>query len=290
MPEPPTFLCRACGAAAAAAGDFWRCACGATADRVAGVWRFDAFEPEGFSAASREHLAGFEEEHFWFEGRERLLLACLGRLPAAPRRALDLGCGNGRFLAALAQRGAAVTGVDAYGDSLERARARAPEATLIQADVTRSAAAGRQLRPDRRARRARAPRAGQAAGRGAASLAPGGRLLLSVPAFASLWSERDVRAGHRQRYRRGLLEAELRASGFVPEFATHYQFLLFPLVWLSRKLDARRPRPLERRPPGLAGRLLGAVNALEVRWWGSRSLPWGSSLVALARPLPEAAA
>ncbi len=118
-------------------------------------------------------------------------------------------------------------------------------------------------------------------------LAPGGRLLLSVPAFASLWSE-----ARRARRPPEALPPRSPGSGaagggFVPELTTHYQFLLFPLVWLSRQLDARRQRPLERRPPGFVGRLLGAVNALEVSWWGRSSLPWGSSLIALARPLPE---
>lgn len=287
---PPTFLCRACGAASPAGAESWRCACGAAFARAGGIWRVDRLEPEGFSAASREHLATFEEDHFWFEGRERLLLAVLGRQPAQPRRAIDLGCGNGRFLAALAERGIAATGVDAYEDSLRRAAARAPAATLLAADVTAVPlpAAGfdlvaaldvlEHLEPARLLGEARR------------LLAPGGRLLLSVPAFACLWSERDVRAGHRRRYRRSLLARELAASGFELELATHYQFLLFPLVWLSRRLDARRALPLERRPPGLAGRLLGAVNRFEVAWWGRHSLPWGSSLIALARPAEGAAA
>lgn len=290
MPDnaAPTFLCRSCGAAAPARGDFWSCACGASFRAAGGIWRVDALEPEGFSAASRDHLATFEEDHFWFEGRERLLLACLDRLPRPPRRAIDLGCGNGRFLAALAERGAEVTGVDAYPDSLERALARAPRATLLAADVTAVPleAAGfdlvaaldvlEHLEPPRLLAEARR------------LLAPGGRLLLSVPAFASLWSARDERAGHLKRYRRRLLEAELAESGFRLEFATHYQFLLFPLVWLSRKLDAKRKLPLERRPPGPLGRLLGAINLFEVGWWGRRSLPWGSSLIALARPAEAA--
>jgi SAM-dependent methyltransferase len=279
-----TFLCRSCGAASPARGDAWSCACGAAFAAKDGIWQVDALEPAGFSAASRGHLASFEEDHFWFAGRQLLLLACLDRLPEPPRRAIDLGCGNGRFLAALAERGAAVTGVDAYADSLARAKARAPAATLLAADVTAVPLedAGfdlvaaldvlEHLEPSRLLAEARR------------LLAPGGRLLLSVPAFASLWSVRDERAGHLKRYRRRLLEAELAASGFALEFATHYQFLLFPLVWLSRRLDAKSPLPLERRPPGPLGRLLGAVNRLEVGLWGRRSLPWGSSLVALARP------
>jgi SAM-dependent methyltransferase len=58
-----------------------------------------------------------------------------------PDRALDLGCGSGMHAVALARRGWQVTGVDAVGKAVRRARARAAQdgvaATLLQADVTR---------------------------------------------------------------------------------------------------------------------------------------------------------
>ena len=289
MVEEPVFCCRHCGAASPAQGGGWHCVCGAEIACRDGIWRLQELEPAGFSAASRAHLALFEEDHFWFEGRERLLLRCLERCSPRPRRALELGCGNGRFLAAVSRLGMAATGVDAYVDSLERARARAPQATLLAGDLgdlplpaasfdlVAALDVLEHLEPARLLAEARR------------LLAPGGFLLLSVPAFAALWSERDVRAGHRCRYRRRQLENELRQNGFEPDYATHYQFLLFPLVWLSRRLDGRRPLPLERRPPGFLARWLGRLNRCEVAWWGGRPLPWGSSLIALARRAEVAA-
>ncbi|HSJ97524.1 MAG TPA: class I SAM-dependent methyltransferase, partial [Myxococcota bacterium] len=111
---------------------------------------------------------------------------------------------------------------------------------------------------------------------------PGGHLLLSVPAFPSLWSPLDEAAGHRCRYRRAALERELRAGGWELRHATHYQALLFPLVWLARRLPSRAAVPLERRPPRWLGRALGAVDEVEVRLWANRRLPFGSSLIAVA--------
>jgi len=51
---------------------------------------------------------------------ERLTLALIGEVHG--QRALDVGCGTGRYCALLAQRGAAVTGVDPSQGMLEQAR------------------------------------------------------------------------------------------------------------------------------------------------------------------------
>ena len=59
---------------------------------------------------------------------------------AAPRpgeRALDAGCGAGIYTAWLAGRGLAATGLDVDPRMLAAARRKAPEATLVEGDVTR---------------------------------------------------------------------------------------------------------------------------------------------------------
>ncbi|AQT74797.1 MULTISPECIES: class I SAM-dependent methyltransferase [Streptomyces] len=67
----------------------------------------------------------------------------LRELPAAGRRALDIGCGNGKFAQKLALRGMAVDAVDADGDVIAAAREEAgalglpAEIRFEQADITR---------------------------------------------------------------------------------------------------------------------------------------------------------
>lgn len=249
----------------------------------AGVWRFAAgFRPPGFTPARRDHLLAIERNHFWFPARHRLLAELVERRGGGGSRALDLGCGSGDFLAHLAHRFELAVGVDAYPESLAVARRHAVDAVLIQADTARVPLEGGQfdlvvaldvlehVEP-----------AGflEEAGR---LIRPTGRLLLSVPAFPSLWSPLDEKAGHRCRYTRHTLTAELADGGWRLVHHTYYQAALFPLLWLVRRFSTRALRRAERTPSRLLSAPLAAVNALEVRCFGGITLPWGSSLIAVA--------
>jgi SAM-dependent methyltransferase len=281
------WLCPRCGAHARAAGRRLDCAeCGLVAEPVDGVWKLaPGLSPGRFSADRRRHLTEIEHEHFWFPPRRRLLAALARRCPRA-HAAIDLGCGNGGFLPSLAALYPSVVGVDAYPESLAAARRCAPEAALIQADACRVPLAGNQfdlvsaldvlehVAPESLLAEARR------------LLRPGGWLLLSVPAAPVLWSALDVAAGHRCRYTRERLRAELAAVGFAVRYWTHYQFLLFPLALVARRFAGEALHRLERRPPAVVGALLGAVNSLEVRASARLPLPIGSSLCALAERLP----
>jgi SAM-dependent methyltransferase len=56
-------------------------------------------------------------------------------LGTGPGACLDVGCGTGLALPLLARAGWAVTGVDASPEQLARARDRAPDATVLEADA-----------------------------------------------------------------------------------------------------------------------------------------------------------
>ena len=74
--------------------------------------------------------------------RELLLraLAILG--PDAPKTALDLGCGPGREIPPMVQRGLRVTAVDPYADMLRRSRAMLAQAFPASGTVADELAAG----------------------------------------------------------------------------------------------------------------------------------------------------
>lgn len=67
-------------------------------------------------------------------------------------------------------------------------------------------------------------------------LAPGGYLLLTVPAFKSLWGLQDDVSLHKRRYRiAGLLE-RVECAGLFPRRAFHFNYLLFGPIWGARRV------------------------------------------------------
>src|SRR3989442_11525429 len=68
-----------------------------------------------------------DRRHWWFRGRLAVLLAILRRvLPPGHARLLELGCGTGNVLAALAEFGEAV-GMETHPDLAAAARAARPD-------------------------------------------------------------------------------------------------------------------------------------------------------------------
>ena len=68
----------------------------------------------------------------------------------------------------------------------------------------------------------------------------GTRVLITVPAFMSLWSEHDVFLGHFRRYRRREVIALVEQMGLEVQ-KSHYLFSsLLPVIFLMRKLGYRK--------------------------------------------------
>jgi len=177
-----------------------------------------------------------------------------------------------------------VVAVDASRSLLSRARVSGRAATIVQADVCATPLDQEQfdvaaafdviehVDPDALLSEARR------------LVRPGGRLLLSAPAFKALWSGMDERAGHRCRYSSRLLRAELQRNGWRCDGHTYYQCLLLPLMYVSRRIGGGS-LAIERRPGRLLNRALGAVNRLEAVVSSRFAVPFGSSLVAWATRL-----
>jgi SAM-dependent methyltransferase len=118
-------------------------------------------------------------------------------------------------------------------------------------------------------------------------LRPGGRLLLSVPAYEWAWTDHDVRAGHHRRYTRRRLVAAVEAAGFEVDRCTYGFAGVFPFFAaerLARRL--RRRTSAEDGLPQVSGtvdQVLTGISRAESRVLRSRDLPFGSSVFLAGR-------
>ncbi len=267
--EPSTVQCPRCERQYRLSNSVWECE--------------ENFSPSGFPASSSTHLLDIEQDHFWFAARDRLLKTKLLNLKRPQDKSiLELGCGSGRVLSTLTEYFPQTVGIEGHLSAVKLATETCPDSRLLHADVLNTPLADEQfdwvvafdvlehVDPARFLEEAfRLTR-------------PGGRLLVSVPAFPLLWSYVDQAAGHRCRYRLKQLSTELEATGWCIQGYTYFQFLLFPLLAVNRLLNRDKQSKLERKPPNTINKILGKINHLEINLFHKLSLPFGSSLVAWA--------
>jgi SAM-dependent methyltransferase len=112
-------------------------------------------------------------------------------------------------------------------------------------------------------------------------LRPGGRMLLSVPAYTWAWSDHDVRAGHHRRYTRPRLVSAVEQAGFVVQRASYGFAGVFPMFAAERLARRVRSAPDTHQlpePSPTVERVLLGLSRAEARWLRRRDAPFGSSV------------
>ncbi len=178
-----------------------------------------------------------EDRHWWYRGRRSVLEGVIERLRLPARaRILDAGCGSGRNMVELTRHGT-VTGVELSPASVTIARERGVgeviEGSVLRMpfesgsfDLAVSLDVIEHLEDDlaalRELRRV---------------VAPGGALLVTVPAYQWLWSGHDEINHHFRRYTRKSLQLVAEQADWETVRTTYFNSLLLPVAIVLRVLD-----------------------------------------------------
>jgi SAM-dependent methyltransferase len=239
--------------------------------------------------AEYELMAAVEDRMWWYYGLHAL---AAGRFVAARRAApgsalpvLDAGCGTGGLLTRLSADApdAALVGVEYAPAAAATARAKSGRSIAVgtvNALPFRDGAFGAMFSMDVLCHRGVDER--RALAEAHRCLAPGGMLIVNLPAYRWMLSAHDERVHNARRYTRGEVAEMLGRAGFARVWASYWNTLLFPVMVLKRKLlggDASDVRPFP-APLELMFRSVLAVErallALGVRF------PFGGSIFAVA--------
>jgi SAM-dependent methyltransferase len=230
-----------------------------------------------------------EDRHWWYRGRRKVLERVVEdlRLPARAR-ILDAGCGSGRNMVELARHGT-VTGIELAEASVALARERGMGEVIAGSvlempfeagsfDLAASLDVIEHLEDDlaalRELRRV---------------VAPGGSLLVTVPAYQWLWSGHDEINHHFRRYTRRSLQRAGEEAGWQQVRTTYFNSLLLPAAIMLRVLDRFSRKTTESSldlwvPPEPMNWLLERPLQLEAALIGRGGrIPAGLSLLAVFR-------
>ncbi|MBR0965830.1 class I SAM-dependent methyltransferase [Bradyrhizobium diazoefficiens] len=225
----------------------WQCAaCGHVVADSNGIPIFTpdlAGTNSGFDPKLFDRLSKVEATFFWFVARNELIVGLANKFFPEARRFLEIGCGNGTVLGAMARsrQWERLVGSELQPAGLAHARQRlASDVEFVQMDARSIPCTGlfdlvgafdviEHIADDE----------GTLRGLHAA-MQIGGGIILSVPQHPWLWSRADEVSHHQRRYRRGELEEKLLRNGFEVLFSSSFNALLFPLMVASRLMGERK--------------------------------------------------
>ena len=119
-------------------------------------------------------------------------------------------------------------------------------------------------------------------------LKSGGTVLINLAAFNFLKGEHSLTVHEERRYTKARLRKLLTGAGFIVEKMTYWNITLFPIIALWRPLslalaNKQTPRSDLKPLPGIVNQALTGLILREIQLTKHISLPFGSSVFAVAR-------
>lgn len=223
------------------------------------------------------------EKHWWWRARTELIIETLQRLRPSTgwRYILDVGCGDGLFFPRLRQFGS----VEGIEPSL-----RMPNASHGDGNYIYAGSFDHTFQPPHKyslilmldvLEHLEDPVG--ALRHACMLLEPDGTLLITVPAFMTLWTNHDVLNHHFTRYRKHRLR-QLAAEAGLRVIEAHYFFHWMYVAKFIVHIFERAFHPqakLPHIPHAGINRFLYMISRAEQKLFGKLPIPIGSSLMAV---------
>lgn len=239
-----------------------------------------------------EYLCKIEEDHFWFRGRNRVIIWAIEKFFPSASSFLEIGCGTGYVLKGIetAFPNMKLAGSEYHEEGLRYAAKRVFKAELFKLDALNIPFRDsydviglfdvlEHIEDDV-----------AAIGQVYKAVKPGGGALITVPQHRFIWSVEDEWAGHARRYERAEIIGKARQAGFTVKMITSFTSLVFPAMLASRfvsrhkngfdlKTAFKAPEPLNT--------IFDKILSLELALIGlGMRFPFGGSLI-IAMEKPE---
>jgi SAM-dependent methyltransferase len=257
--------------------------------------KYDIRHSEGLLwCLSRELLMRTDRDHFWFVARNERILNLLQSSFTKYQSIsyLEVGCGIGTVAGFLKESGIKdVTGYDISEDAINKCRVRYPEVKFevkdfLSCDIEKHTYDAVGVFDCLEHLESEIPFLNQAY----ETLKPGGKLIVTVPAFSFLWSHIDTISGHYRRYNKKGLHKVLKNCGFTDIKLTYMMAPLMPFM-LARQF---RFKDIENEnnqvliddllndlstPKKLVNTIATAILRMEHKLFKTNDLGFGTSLI-----------
>lgn len=217
-----------------------------------------------------------QPDYWWYRARTQLLRTALEPFLGQPSWVLDVGSADGPSVSWMRRHGRRIAlDVDPRGLASEHGVCGSALALPFASEVFDVVAAFdvvEHCEPE-----------DQAMAELARVLAPGGHLLLSVPAYQWAWTDHDVRAGHFRRYTQRRLLTAVERAGLEVRRSTYAFSAVFPF-FVAERVHRRFSRSPASGDGGLTpvpawlDWLLMSLSGLDRRMLKRFDLPFGSSI------------
>lgn len=236
---------------------------------------------------SYNEMYSLEENNWWYKSRRELVLKLLEKNTKQKNKIIDFGCGTGKILETLHEKGYFCYGTDDSETAINFCKKRGVNATLLNSRADKKSMASdfdtallldvlEHVKNEKEVLNQIKKR-----------VKKNGLFIVTVPAFNWLFSTEDIVYQHYRRYTKKETVMLLKSNGFLIEHAFYWGGFLFPLTATVKILLKLKKKPKESQLellPEFFNSLALAVMRIE-NWFHARNihLPFGTSVLVIAR-------